>query len=169
MALVFSPKNEERFKQILPHYPTKQAALLPVLWLAQEQWGYVSEEAMEYVAERLELPPSFVYGVTTFYTMYNREPCARFHVQLCTNLSCCLRGAERIRKYLEKKLMIRLGETTPDKTFKLSEAQCLASCGTAPMMQVDERIDEGFRSDYYENLTEEQLDTLLEEWRSRAG
>ncbi|HEV8322482.1 MAG TPA: NAD(P)H-dependent oxidoreductase subunit E [Myxococcota bacterium] len=168
MALAFSTPSEERITATLARYPNKQAALLPVLWIAQEEWGYVSEEAMELVARKLDLSPAFVYGVVTFYTMYAQEPRGRFHLQVCGNLSCCLRGAERITHHLEKRLMIKVGETTDDKTFSLTEVECLASCGTAPMMQVDERVKGGFRSDYHENLTEAEVDRLLEELRARA-
>jgi NADH-quinone oxidoreductase subunit E len=169
MALGFTPAMEERIQKTLAAYPTKQAALLPVLWIAQEEWGYVSREAMDLVAHRLDLAPAFVLGVVTFYTMYNQEPRGRFHIQVCTNLSCSLRGAERILRHLEKRTMLRLGETTPDKMFTVSEVECLASCGTAPMMQVDERVARGFRSEYHENLTEERVDALLEAFRTRTA
>src|SRR3970040_895462 len=128
MALGFTPAMEERIAKTLACYPTRQAALLPVLWIAQEEWGYVSREAMELVAERLHVARAFVLGVVTFYTMYNQEPRGRFHLQVCTNLSCSLRGAERVLRHLEGRLMVKCGETTPDKMFTISEVECLASC-----------------------------------------
>jgi len=147
MAIQFSSGALEEYQRILGKYPVKRAAIMPALWLAQEEFGWLSNEAMEYVAGLLELPPAFVASVASFYTMYNKRPVGRHHVQVCTNLSCALRGSDAIVDCLRSRLGIGLGETTADGRFTLSEVECLGSCGTAPMMQVDD--------DFWENLTQE--------------
>ena len=138
---------------ILKRYPTKRAALLPVLWLVQEQAGHVPDEAVHYVAELLDLEPAEVWGVVTFYTMFQRKPIGRHHVQVCTNMCCRLRGADMVLGHLKRKLGVDPGQTTPDGKFHLSTVECLGSCGTAPMMQID--------NDYYENLDEEKIDKII--------
>ena len=143
----FSPAAQAKFEQYLTRYPIKRAAIMPTLWLAQEEFGWLSPEVMAYVAGLLELPPAFVASVASFYTMYYKRPVGRHHVQVCTNLSCALRGSDVIVDCLRERLGIGLGETTADGRFTLSEVECLGSCGTAPMMQVDE--------DFWENLTPE--------------
>ena len=150
----FSDKTKAEFDDLLKKYPDTQAALLPVLHLAQREFGYVSREVMDYVASLLKLPPSEVYGVATFYTMYNKKPVGRYFIQVCKNISCSMLGAEDIVKHLEKKLGIRTGETTKDNMFTLTTVECLGSCGTAPMMQIND--------DYYENLTAEKVDEILD-------
>jgi NADH-quinone oxidoreductase E subunit len=148
MAVAFSPAAQAKFETYLTRYPIKRAAIMPTLWLAQEEFGWLSHEVMEYVADLLDLPPAFVASVASFYTMYYKRPMGRHHVQVCTNLSCTLRGADTIVDCLRTRLGIGVGETTADGTFSLSEAECLGSCGTAPMMQVND--------DYWENLTPER-------------
>jgi NADH-quinone oxidoreductase E subunit len=148
MTVVFSAAAQAKFETYLTRYPIKRAAIMPTLWLAQEEFGWLSPEVMLYVAELLELPPAFVASVASFYTMYYKRPMGRHHVQVCTNLSCALRGAEDIVTCLRGRLGIGVGETTADGAFSLSEAECLGSCGTAPMMQVND--------DYWENLTPER-------------
>jgi NADH-quinone oxidoreductase E subunit len=154
MAVEFSPAAKAKFEQALTRYPIKRAAIMPTLWLAQEEFGWLSEEALAYVAELLELSPAFVASVASFYTMYYRRPMGRHHVQVCTNLSCVLRGADDIVDCLRSRLGIGLGETTADQRFSLSEVECLGSCGTAPMMQVND--------DYWENLTPERTLEIVE-------
>ena len=160
MPVQFSGKTYEQFEEVLTHYPTKRAALLPTFWLAQQEFGYLSPEVMEYIATLLGLSPAYVGSVASFYTMFYKEPVGKFHVQVCTNLSCTLRGAERIVECVEKKLSIGLGQTTPDKKFTLSEVECLGSCGTAPVVQIND--------DYHENLTPESVVRLIEELGKRA-
>lgn len=155
MAVQFSEECYKQFEEILTHYPTKKAALLPTFWLAQKEFGYLSPETMEYIGQLLDLSPAYVGSVASFYTMFNREPVGKFHVQVCTNLSCTLLGAEHILECLEKKLGIGLGQTTPDGNFTLSEVECLGSCGTAPVAQIND--------DYHENLTPEGTLRLLDE------
>lgn len=150
----FNDASEREIEQILTRYPTKQAALLPVLWVAEKEFGWISPEVMELVARRLEVSPAHVYGVVTFYTMYSQEPPARYHLQVCQTLPCAMMGCDQITAHLEKRLGIQAGETTKDRRFKLSRVECLASCGTAPAMRVNET--------YHENLTVEELDRLID-------
>lgn len=153
MALEFSQETLKRFQETISRYPKKEAAMLPVLYLAQREFGYLSPEAIEYVAKLMDLSPARVYGVVTFYTMLNMKPVGRYHVQVCRTLPCALVGAEKITALLKSKLGIQVGETTPDGKFTLSEVECLASCGTGPMMQIND--------DYYENLTAKKLEEVL--------
>ena len=154
MALEFSPETLKKFEATIARYPKKEAAMLPVLYLAQQEFGYLGSEAIEYVAKLMAQAPAQVHGVVSFYTMYNMKPIGRHHIQVCRTLSCALRGAENVTGFLKKKLGIEPGQTTPDGRFTLSEVECLASCGTAPMMQVND--------DYYENLTEAKIDEILD-------
>ena len=153
MQYQWTQENRKEIEDILTRYPTKQAALLPVLHVAQKEFGWISPEAMELVAQELNLSTAHVYGVVTFYTMYNRQPVGKYHLQVCRTLSCAMMGSQKIVDYLKKKLRIELRETTPDKKFTLSEVECLASCGTAPAMMINEK--------YFENLTEEEMDKIL--------
>jgi NADH-quinone oxidoreductase subunit E len=143
-----------RIEQILKRYPTRQAALLPVLWVAQETWGWISREAAEEVARLLELPPSHVDGVLTFYTMYNLRPAGKHLLQICTSISCHLAGAESLVAHCSRKLGIGLEETTPDGRFTLVEVECIAGCDRAPSMMVNDK--------YHEPMDEKALDSLLE-------
>ncbi len=150
----FSEQNKQEIEQILARYPRKQAALLPVLWVAQKQFGWISQEVMDLVARTLDVSPAHVYGVTTFYTMFHQDPPGKFQIEVCRTLPCALMGCDRILDHLKKRLEIDEGETTKDKRFTLKTVECLASCGTAPAMRVNEK--------YYENLTEAEVDRLLE-------
>lgn len=150
----FSEKTRKKFEQILRKYPRKEAALLPALYLAQEEFGYLSPEAIQYVAELMEIPSPQVYGVATFYTMFNKEPVGKYHIQVCDNISCSLKGADGLVGYLKEKLGINVGETTPDKKFTLSTVECLGFCENAPAMQIND--------DYYPDLTTEKIDEILE-------
>ena len=127
--------------------------MLPVLYLAQQEFGHIGPEAIDYVAKLMGQTPARVYGVVSFYTMFNMKPIGRHHIQVCRTLSCALRGSERVTALIKQKLGIEPGQTTPDRRFTLSEVECLASCGTAPMMQIND--------DYYESLTEEKIDEIL--------
>ena len=154
MAVEFSQESLKKFDVIVGRYPKKEAAMLPVLYLAQKEFGYLSSEAIEYVAGIMDVPVARVYGVVTFYTMLNMKPIGRHHIQICRTLPCALAGAERIAAAIRAKLRIGVGETTTDGKFTLSEVECLASCGTGPMMQVND--------DYYEDLTENRIAEILE-------
>ncbi|MGE5839236.1 MAG: NADH-quinone oxidoreductase subunit NuoE [Deltaproteobacteria bacterium] len=153
MGLEFSAATKQELEQIFSHYVTRGAALLPVLYLAQREFGYVSLEAMEYVAGVVGLSPARVYEVATFYTMFNKQPVGKYFIQVCTNISCALRGGMDLFAYLSKRLGIAEGQTTKDGRFTLTKVECLGACGNAPMMQVND--------DYYEDLTPARVDELL--------
>jgi NADH-quinone oxidoreductase E subunit len=155
MALEFSPEAYRKFEETVNRYPKKEAAMLPVLNLAQKEFGYLSQEAIEYVAKIMGQPPARVRGVVSFYTMLNMKPVGRHHVQICRTLPCALRGAEKITRFVGQELGIEVGQTTADGRFTLSEVECLASCGTAPMMQIND--------DYFEDLTEDKVTGILRE------
>ena len=153
---MLSEELKTRITQLKERYPQSKSALLPVLHLAQrEHDGWLSEEVMAEVAEVMGLPSAEVRSAVSFYTLFNCQPVGRYLVQVCTNISCSLLGAEHIVNHLERKLGIGVGETTPDGLFTLLEVECLGSCGTAPMMQVNDM--------YYENLTVERVDQILSE------
>ncbi len=141
-----SPKFSEsaltEYRDLLGRYPTRQAALLPTLWIAQREFGWLSDATQDYVAHLMELPPAHVRAVVSFYTMFNRKPVGRYLLDVCTNLSC------------------RLGETTPDGRFTLGSVECLASCGTAPMLQLNQDA-------FIENLTEDSTLKLIDELAAR--
>ncbi|PKL74306.1 MAG: NAD(P)H-dependent oxidoreductase subunit E, partial [Candidatus Melainabacteria bacterium HGW-Melainabacteria-1] len=133
---------------------------LSCLWIAQETDGWVSLEAMEYIAQLLEIPVTHVYAVIGFYSMYQTKPIGQHHIQVCHTLSCELRGAEELITAIENQLGIKAGQTTADGLFTLSRVECLASCGTAPMCQINRT--------YYENLTPESINQLLDQLRQQA-
>ena len=154
MPAQFSAAALATYHEILARYPQRQAALLPVLWLAQQEFSWISEDTIAYIADLMGLPAARVAGVVSFYTMYYRRPMGKYHLQVCRNLSCTLRGAGSITACIEQRLGITVGQTTPDQQFSLSEVECLASCGTAPMLQVND--------EYVENLTPERTLELLD-------
>jgi len=154
---VLSPDRDKELTEILSRYPTKMAACIPALHLCQEQNGYITDAIVDWVARRLDLPPAHVKGVVTFYTLFNQEPVGKHQVWVCRTLPCALRGAGGLLAHCEKKLGIHAGETTADGKVTLRTAECLASCGTAPMMQVDKT--------YHENLTPAQVDKIIDELR----
>ncbi len=165
MALAFSEEAEQHFQELLSRYPTNQAAMLPALLLAQAEFGWVSVEVMDYIAERLDVPPSKVLTTATFYTMYNKQPIGKCHVQVCTTLSCAFRGGYELIEKLEDRLGIKLGETSQDGNWTLNEVECLASCGTAPMFQL---TDSAGNIEYFEDLdTDEKVDAVVEELNAR--
>jgi NADH-quinone oxidoreductase E subunit len=153
-SVQFSDGALKKFEQIVARYPKKEAAMLPVLYLAQKEFGHLGPEAIAYVAGIMGVPVARVYGVVTFYTMLHMKPIGRHHIQVCRTLPCALAGAERITAAIRAKLRIGVGETTADGKFTLSEVECLASCGTGPMMQVND--------DYYENLNERSVGEILD-------
>lgn len=150
----FPPEARERIDRILARYPTKQAALLPILWVAQETWGWVSREAAEEVARIVEVPPAHVSGVLTFYTMYNLAPVGRHLLQFCTSISCHLAGAGELVERCRRRLGIDMGQTTPDGRFTLTEVECIAGCDRAPSMMINDA--------YHEPMDAGKLDALLE-------
>lgn len=149
----FDEEMGQRISSILKKYPNLQAALLPVLWECQDEWGWISPGIMRAVAERLELSPAFVEGVVTFYTMYQLKPPGKYLLQVCTTLSCQLCGAGALVEHLKKRLEIDFGQTTKDGLFTLIDVQCLGACGEGPVIQIN--------NDYYGHLTPEALDEIL--------
>ena len=155
---MFSPEAKKKIPEILKRYPIKASAMLPLLNLAQEEEGWVSEDSMREIARLLDLTPPKVYEVATFYTMLNLKPIGRFHLQVCKSLMCALVGSDILIQWIEKELAIRPGETTADRMFTLSTVECLASCGTAPMMQIN--------NDYFERLTFPKVQKIFEDLRT---
>jgi NADH-quinone oxidoreductase subunit E len=156
---VLSENAKAEIKQFKGRYPDPRSALLTALHVAQREHGWLSPEVMRDVAKAMDLPPTEVASVASFYTMFNRQPVGENLIQVCTNISCSLLGAEHIVEYLKNNLDIDVGETTPDNKFTLVTVECLGSCGTAPMMQINDT--------YYENLTEEKIDQILAELAKR--
>ncbi len=150
----FTAEQLAEVRRLQGLYPDRRGALLPVLHMAQDSFGYVSLEVEEYVAGLFELSPAHVHEVVTFYTLYFRKPKGRHVVSVCHNLSCHLMGAKSIIEHLERRLGIEVGETTPDGRITLLSVECLCACEGAPMMQVDDR--------YEVTLTPEKVDRIVE-------
>ena len=160
----FSPENRKKFKSLFAKYPKGRevSAMMPLLDMAQRQHhGWLPQAAMDHIAELLDVPPIRVYEVATFYTMYNLTPVGKHHIQVCTNLSCWLRGSDEIMATCKKKLGIEVGETTLDGKFTLTEVECLCACVNAPMMQIND--------DFYEDLDEDSTSDILDKLRSGAS
>ena len=153
MSVQFSQDAQKEFDQLLTHYPYKQPAMLPTLHLAQREFGYLSLDVIQYVASLLELPPSWVAGVATFYPMYHFKPVGRYLIHVCATLSCALLGAESIVDLLKEKLRVSVGETTQDGQFTILKSECVASCGTAPVIMLNETL--------IHRITRAKLDDIL--------
>ncbi len=160
MSAQFSQENIDKVQQIIARYPEgrQKSALIPVLHVAQEQFGWLSEETMNYVASLLSLEPIEVYEVATFYSMFNLKPVGKYMFEVCQTGPCMIRGCDDIISYIGEKLNIRPGETTADGLFTLKTVECLGACGYAPMMQVGKF--------YKEHLTREKIDAIIEEYRN---
>lgn len=150
---MLSEQSLKKIEELKTRYQRPQSVVLAALWMWQDEHGWVSEEGMKEVAHLLAIPVHHVYGVVSFYTMFNRAPVGRHKIEVCTNVSCMLRNSDRILHHIQDRLHIQLGETTADGKFTLVEAECLGSCGSAPMMQVGEA--------YHENLDEAKVDRIL--------
>lgn len=155
----FTEENIQKIERILKKYPVKKPAVMPVLYLAQEQNGYISNEVIKEVSDLLEITPEEVLGVVTFYTMYHQKEMGKYHVQVCTNVSCMLRGGYELYDAVREKLGIDNMEVTEDNLFSLEEVECMGSCGTAPMIAVNE--------DYFENLTTEKVIEILDSLKNK--
>ena len=155
MSPEFSEQTKKRIEEVIARYPQKRAALLPVLHLVQMEVGSVSKTEEKLVASLLDLKPIQVREVVTFYTMYLRKPVGKYHLQLCSNISCSILGAESLIEYIKGKLGIEIGETTPERKFTLTTVECLGACEHAPCMMVN--------FDYYGNLDRERIDKILSE------
>jgi len=159
--MTFSPDKLNKVQEIIARYPVEEVLrrLLPVLHLAQDEFGWISDDAVNAVADALGLPPAHVFGVITFYTMFHRARTGTNNLMVCTNVSCQLKGGYDILHHIEKKLNIKAGETTADGAFTIIEEECLAACANAPMMICGQ--------DYFLDLTPQKVDTILEDLRRR--
>ncbi len=134
-------------------YPTKKSAIMPILWMAQKKWGWLSKDIMMYIGELLGLPYSHVYGVATFYTMYFKKPMGKYHVQVCTNVSCMLLDGDKIYEHVSDRLGIKHMEATADGKYSLEEVECMGACGGAPMIAINE--------DFYEFVDIKKVDEII--------
>jgi len=150
-----SDAAEKKLAEIIGRYPQKKSAIMPALYIAQEELGWISPDAVEWVAARLDLPTSHVYEVASFYTMYYKKPVGKFHFQVCRTLSCHLVGARKIVDKLEDKLGVVAGEVSADGMWSYEEVECLGSCGTGPMCQINDV--------FFEKLTPERIDQLVDQ------
>lgn len=161
--VAFPEEKLAKAKEIISRYPAgkQKSALIPLLHLAQEEWGWLSASAMDYVATLLEIDPIEVYEVATFYSMYHLKPVGQYVFEVCQTGPCMLRGSDNIIAYIQNKLQIKTGETTADGLFTLKTVECLGACGYAPMMQLGKH--------YREHLTQEKVDQIIEECRKASG
>jgi NADH-quinone oxidoreductase subunit E len=153
----FSVEFEERFAEMLTHYPTKRSVLVPTLLYAQDEVGFLSDEVVQEIAGRLELTELDVRNVISYYSMLTTKPRGKYNVQVCTNIACMLRGAEELFHHCRKRLGLEHKDTTPDGMFTLEEVECIGACSWAPAVQVN--------YDFHENLTVEKLDKVLDGYK----
>ena len=158
--MVVSEKLDKFFTEKMPQYPTKRSFLVPMLLYAQDELGYISEEAIAYLAKKTELTELEVRNVISYYSMLHTKPLGKYHVQVCTNISCMLRGGEELYDHCKSKLGIGNKQTTPDGTFSLEEVECIGACSWAPAVQVN--------YDFHENLTPEKMDKVLDGYRKKS-
>lgn len=157
---MFSQETEDKFKHLASIYPRKRSALIPMLLLAQKEHGYIKAETINYLGKYLDLDPSEVDSILSFYTLLRRRPVGKYHIMVCTNLSCLLQGSDDIVACIERKIGVRLGEITSDGLFSAIEFECLGSCTTAPCMQVN--------GEFYENLDVSRTETIVDDLRKLA-
>jgi len=157
---MFSEETEAKFRHLASIYPRKRSALIPMLLLAQKEHGYIKAETIQYLGKYLDLDPSEVDSILSFYTLLRRRPVGKYHIMICTNLACLLQGSDNIEACVKRKLGVNLGEITPDGLFSAIEFECLGSCTTAPVIQVN--------GEFYENLDVKKTETILDELRKRG-
>jgi NADH-quinone oxidoreductase E subunit len=157
---MISDKAKKKIVECKNRFPQRKSAILPSLHFILKEENYVSEEDLRQVAEILELPRIEVFETASFYTMFPTKEIGKYHIQVCTNLSCSLLGAEELVRYLENRLKVKVGETTSDGIFTLTAVECLGSCGTAPVMLINE--------EYYENLTKDKVDQILNDLKNKT-
>jgi NADH-quinone oxidoreductase subunit E len=157
----FSPEFEKRFAEMLTHYPTRRSVLVPTLLYAQDETGYLSDDVIHEIAQRLELTDLEVNNVISYYSMLTTKPRGKFNVQVCTNIACMLRGGEELLDHCEKKLGIKHKGTTPDGMFTLEEVECIGACSWAPAAQVN--------YDFHENLTPAKMDQVLASYKQKSS
>lgn len=151
----------ERIDRLIPRYPEKRSLVLPLLHIIQEERGYICDSSMEWIAEKLGIQPMAVLEVLTFYPMFRRSPIGKIHVKVCRTLPCALNGAYSLCEKLQEKLGCKLGETSEDGNFTIEFVECIANCGTGPVVQVDEAM--------YENVNPEDVDSFIDELKTLAG
>ncbi|HVC89821.1 MAG TPA: NAD(P)H-dependent oxidoreductase subunit E [Acidobacteriaceae bacterium] len=160
-STIFSPELAARFDKLVTLYPVRRSALIPMLLYAQDEIGYVSDAAIAEIAQRLDLTVLDVRNVLSYYSMLRTNPIGKYNVQVCTNISCMVRGGQELFQHCKKRLGIGHKQTTSDGIFSLEEVECIGACSWAPAVQVN--------YDFHENLTPEAMDALLDEYRSKAG
>jgi NADH-quinone oxidoreductase subunit E len=158
--VILTPKSVDSIKAAAEKYPKVKSAILPAITIAYRQVGHLNEDIYDEIAGILDIPAVEISEAASFYTMFPKKPVGKYLIQVCHNISCALLGAEGLKSYLSDKLGIQEGETTPDNLFTLVSVECLGSCATAPMMQINH--------DYYENLTHEKVDTVIEQLTAEA-
>jgi NADH-quinone oxidoreductase subunit E len=156
---MFSAETEAKFKHLASIYPRKRSALIPMLLAAQSEHGYIKDETIQYIGKYLDLNPSEVDSILSFYTLLRRKPVGKYHIMICTNLSCLLRGSDEIEDCVKRKLRVEFGTVTPDGLFSAIEFECLGSCTTAPVMQIN--------GEFYENLDVKKTEQILDDLRKR--
>jgi NADH-quinone oxidoreductase subunit E len=156
---IFSEATEAKFKHLASIYPRKRSALIPMLLLAQHEHGHINSEAVNHIGRYLDLDPSEVDSILSFYTLLHRQPVGKYHIMICTNLACMLNGSDEIEACVKRKLGVELKEITPDGMFSAIEFECLGSCTTAPVMQIN--------GEFYENLNAEKVERIIEDLRKR--
>jgi NADH-quinone oxidoreductase subunit E len=158
--MMLSAESVARIKDAAAKYPQVKSAILPALTIAYRQLGHLNPDIYGEIASTLSIPAGEIAEAASFYTMFPKQPVGKYLIQVCHNISCSLLGAESLVSHLEQKLGVQVGETTPDNLFTIVRVECLGSCSTAPMMQINH--------DYYENLTRKKVDAILEQLRAEA-
>ena len=153
---MISEQAKQRMRDLAARYPVARSAIMPALYIAQQDEGYITQEALQAVAEAIDLTVDDVESVATFYTMYYQHPPGKKVIKVCTSISCYLRGCDAVVSHLEKRLSMKRGETSADGNYTLMTVECLASCGTAPVLQVND--------EFVEKITLEMVDALVDEW-----
>src|SRR5215813_3691588 len=157
---VISEKLDKFFEEKMKEYPTRRSFLVPMLLYTQDELGYLTDEAIAYIAKQTELTELEVRNVISYYSMLHTRPMGKYHVQVCTNISCLLRGGEEILEHCKQQLGIGHKQSTPDGMFSLEEVECIGGCSWAPAVQIN--------YDFHENLTSEKMDKVLDQYRSKA-
>ena len=160
MAIIGNPKYEERIQRHLAKYETKRSAVMPLLYIAQEEYGWVNPDGIQEISEILDLDPTQVKSIAGFYTMYSEKPKGEYWLQVCTDLPCALKGADEFHAWLKEELGVEEGGTTEDGMFTVEHVMCLAACDKAPMLQCNFH--------YAENLDQDKMKDLLAKWREEA-
>jgi NADH-quinone oxidoreductase E subunit len=158
---MISEQSKQRMRDLAVRYPVARSAIMPALYIAQQEEGYITQDALQAVAEAIGLTVDDVESVATFYTMYYQHPPGKKVIKVCTSISCYLRGCDTLVSHLEKRLGIKRGETSTNGNYTLMTAECLASCGTAPVLQVND--------EFVEKITIEMIDALVDEWNDELG